>query len=527
MKEVITILCLVIFFSTFLMSGIYNFHMFQQNTYSGREEIDWLKKHNSRERVLLLDLIFGLLAAVTDLRVFEVIFDLIMLLTLWYFNVMEDKSSKKKLVWTDRMKRLFDTYLIIGTIIFFLAAWLLTFAKGVSFLIMTMALVLSPLIIIFANIINSPVEKAVRNYYIGDAKRILSSMPEMKIIGITGSYGKTSVKYYLETLLKSKFNVVKTPESYNTPMGVVKTIRSDLRKGTQIFLCEMGARKVGEIKEICDIVHPHDGIITSIGPQHLETFHSIENIIHTKFELGDALPEDGLLFLNGDNEYIRDNSNKYGNKTFYGSHASTKNLGKAYYAKDIRLGENGTEFTVVTPDGQEQRYAMKLLGTHNVLNVTGAIAVANTYGIALKDLVVPVRRLRPAPHRLQMIAEGNITIIDDAYNSNPAGSKAAVETLGMFDGTRILITPGMVELGEKEDELNKKFGIYAAANSDYVCLVGEKHTRPILEGLLEAGFPRKNIFTGETLDEAMTYARSREASGRKYILLENDLPDLY
>ena len=170
---------------------------------------------------------------------------------------------------------------------------------------------------------------------------------------------------------------------------------------------------------------------------------------------------------------------------------------------------------------------MKLLGTHNVLNVAGAIAVANTYGIDLKDLVVPVRRLRPAPHRLQMIGEGNTTIIDDAYNSNPAGSKAAVETLGMFEGTRILITPGMVELGEKEDELNKKFGTYAAANSDYVCLVGEKHTRPILAGLREAGFPRKNIFIGETLDEAMAYARSREAKGRKYILLENDLPDVY
>ena len=526
MKEVMTILCLVIFFSTFLMSGIYNFHMFQQNTYSGREEIDWLIKFNSRERVLLLDLLSGLLA-ITGLKVFEVIFALTMLLTLWYFNAMEDKSSKKKLVWTDRMKRLFDTYLILGFIIFFLAAWLGTFARGLAFLLMTLALLLSPLIIILANIINSPLEKAVRNYYINDARRILKSMPEMKIIGITGSYGKTSVKYYLETLLKSKFNVVKTPESYNTPMGVVKTIRSDIRKGTQIFLCEMGARKVGEIKEICDIVHPHDGILTSIGPQHLETFHSIENIIHTKFELGDALPDDGLLFLNGDNEYIRNNSDKYANKTFYGSDESVKKLGRAYYTKDIRLGENGTEFTIVSPDGQEQRYAMKLLGTHNVLNVAGAIAVANTYGIDLKDLVVPVRRLRPAPHRLQMIGEGNTTIIDDAYNSNPAGSKAAVETLGMFEGTRILITPGMVELGEKEDELNKKFGTYAAANSDYVCLVGEKHTRPILAGLLEAGFPRKNIFIGETLDEAMAYARSREAKGRKYILLENDLPDVY
>ena len=125
---------------------------------------------------------------------------------------------------------------------------------------------------------------------------MLAACPNLAVIGVTGSYGKTSVKFYLNTLLKAKYNVLMTPESYNTPMGVVKTVRGSLRATHEIFICEMGAKYVGDIKELCDIVHPKHGIITSIGPQHLESFKSLQNVINTKFELADALPKDGMLF---------------------------------------------------------------------------------------------------------------------------------------------------------------------------------------------------------------------------------------
>ena len=285
----------------------------------------------------------------------------------------------------------------------------------------------------------------------------------------------------------------------------------------------MGARRVNDIKEICDLVHPDHGIITSVGPQHLETFHSMENIQKTKFELADAIPEGGFLFLNGDNEYIQQKATEYKNKTFYYSEKS----GEGYCAKDISVSRFGTEFTVVTPAGESERFQMKLIGAHNVINVVGAIAVANSMGIALKDLKIPVRRIQPVEHRMQMKEHGLVTIIDDAYNSNPIGSKAAVETLAMFDGIRILVTPGMVELGDKEREFNYKFGTYAADCCDYILLVGRKHTEPIREGVLSKGFPEEKCLVYDKLEDAMAYAYAIKGEGHRYILLENDLPDNY
>ena len=165
--------------------------------------------------------------------------------------------------------------------------------------------------------------------------------------------------------------------------------------------------------------------------------------------------------------------------------------------------------------------------SHNVINVMGAIDVANRFGIPLKELRIPVRRLRPAQHRMEMKESGEVTIIDDAYNSNHIGSKAAVETLALFDGIRILITPGMVELGEDEEEYNRKFGTYAADCCDWILLVGEKHTAPIREGIMSKGFPEGNCRTFGKVEEAIDFAYRIRGEGHKYILLENDLPDNY
>ena len=285
----------------------------------------------------------------------------------------------------------------------------------------------------------------------------------------------------------------------------------------------MGARRIGEIREVCDIVHPVLGIITSVGPQHLETFYSMENIQKTKFELADALPADGMLFLNGDNKYIQEMAVKYPSSVLYYSQQS----GEGYAAKDVSVSRLGTDFTVVTPEGESERFQMKLIGGHNVINVTGAIAVAHSLGIALRDLRVQVRKIQPVEHRMQMKEYGSVTIIDDAYNSNPVGSKAAVETLNMFEGIRILITPGMVELGDKEEEYNYQFGTYAADCCDYILLVGRRHTKPIMEGALSKGFPVEKCLAYDRLEEAMSYAYAIRGEGHKYVLLENDLPDNY
>lgn len=532
----ISILCTVLTLPAFLYVLRYNLHMFQLNGYKNGEHIHWLKKNVSRQYLLILIGISGILSMCLPGIVTLLLQTAAALICMKYYLYLKKTNTKKKLVYTARVKRLILTDSILVILLLVLTGVFLGVSRiAGAFAILTTLQIIA---LVIVNWINRPVEGMINQHYINDAKKKLRSVPDLTVIGVTGSYGKTSVKYYLDTLLKEHFEVLITPESYNTPMGVVKTIRSSLKPSHQIFICEMGARHVGDIKEICDIVHPEHGIITSVGPQHLETFFNMDNIVNTKFELADALPEVGLLFLNGDNEYIRNHSGKYKNKIFYttGEWAKARELesqieegevSQYYQTGDVKLSRTGTEFTVTAPDGEKETFQMRLLGEHNVINVAGAVAVANTLGIPLKQLKVPVRRIQPVAHRMQLLERGNYTIIDDAFNSNPVGSRAAVETLKQFEGVRILITPGMVELGEKEEEYNYKFGTYAADCCDYILLVGEKHIAPIHKGVLESGFSQERCRVFEKLEDALSFAYSIKAEGHKFILLENDLPDNY
>ena len=454
------------------------------------------------------------------------------------------KPAKKKFVVTDRVKRLFITYGALAALLIVLPTAKTALsnrdyydsgfaAAGVLIVFCAVFAALLPLIPALANLINKPIENRINQWFIDDAKRILREHPGLRIIGITGSFGKTSVKYYLTTLLSEGYRVLMTPESFNTPMGIVRTIREHLQPTHQIFVCEMGARHLHDIKEITDIVHPDDGILTSIGHQHLETFHSLDNIISTKYELLDAVDEkekeegghkDGkhLKFVNGDNEIIRSNM-KYKDAITYGL-----SEGCDYRATDIRVTGAGTTFTVTAPSGESAQFSTKLVGRHNVENIVGAIAAAHSFGITMNKLKMGVRRLQSVPHRLELVKHGNVSILDDAYNSNPNGAKVALETLGLFEDTvKILVTPGMVELGEKEDEYNKEFGKQAAAVCDYIILVGEKQTHAIKEGVLEAGFDPERLFVKNALQEATALMYELDAGREKVILLENDLPDNY
>lgn len=505
----------------FFVTLRFNLHMLQLNGYDNEEHAHWLKNNRGKQRQLIFLLICAVVMGVYSAPVTAIISMVFIILDIRIYLFLKSVFTKKKLVMTTRAKRLVFTSSLLFVIIVCLGEAAENFFHYVGGLAAALlGIFLTPYILMLANILNRPAEKAVRQYYINDAKKILSENPGIRIIGITGSYGKTSLKFYLNTLLSVKYNVLVTPESYNTPMGVVKTIREQMKSTHEIFICEMGARKVGEIKEICDIVHPQDGLITSIGPQHLETFFNMDNIVNTKFELGDALPEGGILFLNGDNEYITSKAPEYKNTVMYGENGG-------YRTENISVSDMGTTFTVIAPNGEKEEFTTRLIGAHNVINVLGAIAVAHTYGIALSELKIPVRRLQPAEHRLQLLDRGTVTVIDDTFNSNPIGSKAAVEMLHLFNGEHILITPGMVELGEDERDYNFKFGTYAAANCDYIFLVGRKRTEPIYEGVISTGFDKARVEAFDTLQDAMNRAMNVKTDKKKYILLENDLPDNY
>ncbi len=507
----------------------YNMHMLQQNSYKNKGQLKWIRENFDRQRFLLIAFLSLALVAVLGKFPAAVLVSAVLILpVLWGYVLQKRNNTKKKLVWTKRVKRLwiFDIILNFGLAI--VPAVILTLFKGygtglrigaVMTVILTM---LEPLVLVLCNFLLKPLENHINNGFINDAKKKLAANAGLTVIGITGSYGKTSLKFFLKALLSEKFNVLATPESFNTPMGVVRTIRESLKPTHEIFICEMGARHVGDIKEICDIVHPHHGVITSVGPQHLETFKSIENVRKTKFELARALPSNGKLFVNGDSEEARKEEGNF-NRIFYGIDSRD-----GYYAKDVTLSSSGTDFTVVTPDGCEERFHMRLIGAVNVLNVLGAITVAHSFGISLSELKVPVRRLTPVSHRLELREHGSFTIIDDAYNSNPVGSKAAVETLKCFDGIRVLITPGMVELGEKEDELHYKFGTYAAPCCDYILLVNRYRTKEIKRGALDSGFPADKLFEFDKFTEAMDFACTKiKEDGHRFVLIENDLPDAF
>lgn len=514
--------------------GLREFHMLQLNGYKTPEHSWWMKKNFRRYIFPVIMLLFGGLPFVFDawtyfLPVFCIAYIIIALLN------KPSKKFKKPLKYTARVKRMMTTFFIIVAVGFIWAFLIakegkvgsekyIPFGIYTPYFIMNTVVWLTPVLAPLSNIINKPIETYIQHWYINDAKRILSEMPDLHKIGITGSYGKTSMKFYLSELLSSQYNTLKTPESFNTPMGVTITVRQHLKPTHEYFICEMGARRVHEIKELCEIAHPHDGIITSVGPQHLETFNSIENVVNTKFELADSVQAvGGKIYLNGDNELIRKKAPQYKNVVMYGLQEHND-----YRATDISVSDRGTEFTVTAPDGESCRFTMKLLGEHNVQNVLGAIAYCHGIGIHLEKLILPVRKIAPVPHRLQLLDKGgNLTYIDDAYNSNPSGCRAALNVLGLFDACRILVTPGMVELGAKQEELNYEFGQEASKACDYIVLVGKTQTLPIYNGIKDSGYDMNNVYVADGLNEAITKVNEYRTDKKKIVLLENDLPDNY
>lgn len=504
----------------FMLTSSY-LHIFQLNHYKPIFQLKWTKTN-------ALKILYKTIWLVIAIPVFflgdfgypaKKIFVLMLLIT-FLFN--KQKQAKKPLVYTNRIKRMIIAgYLFTAVVLLILR--LINASETIMLSAVALIEFLLPLLILVFDFMNKPINTLINKWYINDAKRIIKEMPNLIVIGVTGSYGKTSMKNYLYKLLSSKYNVLITPENYNTTLGVVKTIRNNLKATHDIFVCEMGACNVGDIKEICDIVKPKFGVITSIGPQHLESFKTIENIIDTKFELADSLPDNGVVFLNYDNEYIKSKKiiKKY---VTYG----TNNKENDYNAYNIKYSNNGLDFEIQKLTGEKQEINSKLIGEHNVINICGAIAVANYLGIDMKTLSQKARQLEGVQHRLQLIKANNNLIIDDAYNSNPNGAKSALQTLKLFDGIKILVTPGMIELGEKQYECNYNFGKQASEVCDYIVLVGEKQTKPIYDGIVSNNYNKEKIIIVEDIQDGLNEVYSINSNGeQKVILLENDLPDNY
>ena len=503
--------------------------MFQQNSYRISRYWKWLSK-NTGTAWQLVDLacVFMLFSTLIPIQAAVLIAGLV---ALTKFFLILKKKYKKPLVFTQRVWRL---YIVTGLISVGIALALIfipgigsaTYPRpmltlGTIFLLTSF----SYLPVILANVILMPVEKFIQQRYINDAKRILRNMPDLNIIGITGSYGKTSTKHYLQRILSEKYDVLITPGSFNTPMGVVRTIREYLKPYNEIFICEMGAKQKKDIKEICDIVHPKSGIITAVGPMHLESFKSIENVQSTKFELADAIPSNGFIVVNNDFEFCANRPVTNTREIRYGI---THPEGCDYIATDIRYTSGGTSFKVSGPDGLHLDLHTRLLGEANISDLLAAIVMALQTGVEPDRIRYAVGAIAQVEHRLSMkTTPGGVTIIDDAFNSNPVGSRMAVEVLSHFkDGKRIIVTPGMIELGSQQYELNKNLGQHIGNNVDVAILVGEYNREALREGVESTGFPSDNLHIVATFNDAQAVLSTLLKTGDT-ILYENDLPDTF
>ena len=502
-----------------------SFHMLQQNFYDDdRRYFRWIITNISKI-AYESDILFVLITCTLFFEIGVTIGAFIILYGIIFISYRKKKVvAKKPLVVTARIKRLSFTMFLIYFVM--IMPFIVNFSYDnlvYCYLLLGLVTYLNYFVVMTANVINKPIEKCVYLKYKHQALKKLKSM-NIPVVGITGSYGKTSSKNIINDILNVKLNSFATPKSFNTPYGLINSINNYLDKFNDIFIAEMGAFRIGEIKQNCKLVKPKYGIITSIGEAHLATFGSRENIMKGKFELIESLPKDGLAILNGDDEYQLKYQIK--NKCDV-KWIGIDNKDVDLYATNIKLSGSGTTFDCVFK-GDKNKYTFntKLLGKHNVYNILAGILLGKELGLSIEELKRGVSSVKTIEHRLELKKYGNINIIDDAYNSNPVGSKMAVEVLGLMEGTKIIVTPGMIELGTKQYELNHKFGEYISEVCDYVILIGEKQTKPIYDGLLNNNFDKKKIFVLNDVRDAFPLM-NRLASKDTYVLLENDLPDLF
>ena len=510
------IVLIVAFIFASLVPCKHALHMFQQNRYDLARYAHWQKNNiTDINNDCLIPL--GCMVISFLVRKYIVAWIVSLLVLMGFYNIYKEKKRNyiKPIDITQRVKRQIATMVILGILlgIFVNNKRLLIFLSGIS-----------PWLLIYPmGLITQPIEKYVQNKFKDEAKQILDNHTGLIKIGITGSYGKTSTKNVIQSIISSKYLSLMTPASFNTPMGITRTIREYLKPIHQVFVCEMGADHVGDITELMEFVRPSIGVVTSIGPQHLQTFGTQKAIIKEKMQMIEMLPEDGLGVLNYDNEYIKKYKIYNDVKTVsYG----IRSIRVTYRALRIKYSSQGSQFDVKTDEGEVYHFETKLLGSLNILNILSAIAVARHLDIDWETIQQAVKATNQIEHRLELKNINNRTFIDDAFNANPSGAKMALEVLSKMPGTRYVVTPGMIDLGEIQDEENHKFGMEMKDKVDEVILVGDKQVHAIKQGLEDSGFDMNHVHILPTINDAFTYLWAN-SNKKDTILLENDLPDAF
>lgn len=423
-------------------------------------------------------------------------------------------GDKSILNYTKRVFRLIFCDFFIKMIVFtlflaFLPCW------WQSLIAVAVLFLLSPLFVILSFLTVYPIELIIKEKFLRKAKKKLKKM-NCKTIAITGSFGKTSTKNILYEILKEEFDVCATPKSFNTPMGICKTILQDLKETDEFFVVEFGARKKGDIDFLAKFVGVDFGIITPIGNCHLETFGNLQTIENTKYELCENAKS--LVVFNG---------KSFSTKKLYQQYHSKKYLvcetGSFAYAKDIVTTKDGSKFVMVLDENQFE-CTTKLLGKSNIDNIVVASSMAYLLGESLFAIQRAITKTKPTAHRLELICGNFVTVIDDSYNSNAEGFAQALEILQSFDARKIVVSPGMVELGKEQEQNNFKVGKLVGEQADLFVVMNETNKKALIKGAIEGGMPKDKIFFANSRQKQKEILKKVLKQG-DVVLFENDFPD--
>jgi len=533
--------------------GMRYLQFFQQQEYEGKRFIDWIfEKHAYDKKGTSLTLFCAGLSAVflaVDSRgtFLTGVFSCLALLRLARQEEDPTGSGKITLKMTERARRIFRLAMWLYVAAVALAAvasyYFAEIYKLPIFLAVSVLLIqCQPLFLVLANQILSGKEKELQENFANEARSIIRSV-KPRIVGITGSFGKTSTKVILADILSSVGPTFSTPRSINSYMGMTREIRERMRTGHRFAVVEMGAYYIGSIRRMCTLTPPDAAIITAIGGMHLERFGSPENVFKAKSELAQAVPADGILVVNGDNDYCRrvakDNPKRI--TRIYGLDPSNGHLDA--YMHDIEATADGTSF-IIDFEGRSYRGFTKLLGKPMLGNILASFTMAVSLGLNPDLVIAAIRHVKTESNRLEpvkttpasfianangkAIRQGRVLRLNDAYNSNPVGFAAALEVLSQQkNGRRVLVTPGMVELGEKQFDENKKAAQLAAEVCDMVAIVGSTNRQALLDGLSQGGMPEEKIKKFDKMSEAFSFLGHDYCQDGDTVLIENDLPDLY
>ena len=387
--------------------------------------------------------------------------------------------------------------------------------QAVLFVLMIRFLIIS----LISALLQIPVN-IIKKWYKKKSTEKIKKMDDLLVVGITGSYGKTSVKNYLSKILSCKYDVVKTPENINTAIGVSKFILNHNFTDNEVFVVEMGAYREGEIKDICDIVHPQIGILTGINEEHLSLFGDIKTTQRTKYELLRSIPEDGLVVTNSDNKYCTEYLDELNTtvKTFGIKEDKKPN----FLLENIKSKKDKLYFDGKL-ENKEVKFTASIVGGHNAENLAASILVAKFLNISLDDIKNCLMELDSPDRRLTIREYGRTIIIDDSYNSNPAGFKAALNVLSSYssDKKHVVITRGMLELGEESDEIHRRIAGEISFYADELVIISKDSEKALKEGILDKY--RTNVITKFDTDELLDYVRSLYDSNT-VVLVENRLP---